>query len=86
MDRGSDRRTGDPGRIAHHAIAAGIIERTTGLRLDFLTWASFGVPLVLVAIPLCWFILMRVQKVAPGDFDAGQALAAIGEAGPWTSA
>jgi sodium-dependent dicarboxylate transporter 2/3/5 len=69
-----------------NAIAAGIIERTTGLRIDFLTWASFGVPLVLVAIPLCWLILMRVQKVAPTDFDAGEAMAAIGEAGPWTSA
>jgi sodium-dependent dicarboxylate transporter 2/3/5 len=68
-----------------NAIAAGIIERSTGLRLDFLTWVSFGIPLVLVAIPLCWLILMRVQKVAPGDFDAKEALVAIGEAGPWTS-
>lgn len=69
-----------------NAIAAGIIERSVGLRLDFLTWASFGVPLVLVAIPLCWWILMRVQKVAPGDFDAHAALAAIGDAGPWSVA
>nr|WP_314444539.1 DASS family sodium-coupled anion symporter [uncultured Sphingomonas sp.] len=69
-----------------NAIAAGIVERSTGLRLDFLTWASFGVPLVLVAIPLCWLILMRVQKVAPTDFDAEEALAAIGHAGPWSSA
>ena len=69
-----------------NAIAAGIIERSVGLRIDFLTWASFGIPLVLLAIPLCWAILMRVQKVAPGDFDPGQAVAAIGEAGPWSAA
>ncbi|WP_300973579.1 DASS family sodium-coupled anion symporter [Sphingomonas sp. LHG3406-1] len=69
-----------------NAIAAGIIERTVGLRIDFLTWASFGVPLVILSIPLCWFILMRVQKVAPTDFDADEAIAAIGEAGAWSSA
>ena len=62
-----------------NAIAAGIIERAIGLRIDFLMWASFGVPLVLVAIPLCWLILMKVQKVAPTDFDAAAAISAIGE-------
>ena len=46
----------------------------------------FRSPLVLVAIPLCWLILMKVQKVAPTDFDAAAAIEAIGEAGPWTSA
>src|SRR5215216_918145 len=30
-----------------NAIAAGIIDRTTGLRIDFLTWATYGIPLVL---------------------------------------
>ena len=69
-----------------NAIAAGIIEKSTGLRIDFLTWASFGIPLVLLAIPLCWAILMRVQRVRPTDFDPKQAMAAIGEAGPWSSA
>jgi sodium-dependent dicarboxylate transporter 2/3/5 len=34
-----------------NAIAAGIIERSTGLRIDFLTWALYGLPLVAVAIP-----------------------------------
>ena len=52
-----------------NAIAAGIIERTTGLTIDFLTWATYGMPLVLIAIPLCWLILMKVQRVQPTDFD-----------------
>ncbi|MDQ3245789.1 MAG: SLC13 family permease, partial [Pseudomonadota bacterium] len=46
-----------------NAIAAGIIERSTGLHISFLTWAIYGVPLVLVSIPLCWAILMKVQRV-----------------------
>ena len=69
-----------------NAIAAGIIEKTVGIRIDFLTWASFGVPLVIVAIPLCWAVLLRVQKVRPEDFDATIALRGIGEAGPWSTA
>ena len=69
-----------------NAIAAGIIERATGLRIDFLTWAIYGVPLVILAIPLCWLILMRVQRVAPSDFDPAAAIRGIGEAGAWSTA
>ena len=69
-----------------NAIAAGIIDRATGLRIDFLTWATYGIPLVLVAIPICWLVLMKVQRVRPSDFDPTAAIAGIGEAGPWTVA
>ena len=69
-----------------NAIAAGIIERALGLRIDFLTWAIYGMPLVLVAIPLCWLILMKVQRVKPTDFDPAAALAGIGEASAWSTA
>ncbi|HWH22882.1 MAG TPA: DASS family sodium-coupled anion symporter, partial [Allosphingosinicella sp.] len=69
-----------------NAIAAGIIEKTAGLRIDFLTWAIYGMPVVLVSIPLCWLILLKVQKVRSGDFDAAAARTGIGEAGPWTTA
>jgi sodium-dependent dicarboxylate transporter 2/3/5 len=69
-----------------NAIAAGIIERSTGLQIDFLTWAFYGMPLVLIAIPLCWFILLKVQRVGPDDFDASAARAGIGEAAPWSIA
>jgi sodium-dependent dicarboxylate transporter 2/3/5 len=69
-----------------NAIAAGIIERTAGLRIDFLAWAMYGLPLVFASIPLCWLILMRVQRVGPHDFDSEAARAGIGEAGPWSIA
>jgi len=69
-----------------NAIAAGIIERTTGLRIDFLTWAIYGIPLVLMAIPLCWLILMLVQRVQPTDFDPAEALSGLGTAGAWSTA
>lgn len=69
-----------------NAIAAGIIERATGLRIDFLTWAIYGLPLVILAIPLSWLILLKVQRVRPTDFDPAAARAGIGEAAPWSVA
>jgi sodium-dependent dicarboxylate transporter 2/3/5 len=69
-----------------NAIAAGIVERSTGLKIDFLTWALYGLPVVLISIPLCWLILLKVQQVRPGDFDAAAARAGIGEAGAWSIA
>jgi solute carrier family 13 (sodium-dependent dicarboxylate transporter), member 2/3/5 len=69
-----------------NAIAVGIVEKATGYRIDFLTWAIYGIPLVLVSVPLCWLILMKVQKVAATDFDPEAARAGIGEARPWSVA
>jgi sodium-dependent dicarboxylate transporter 2/3/5 len=69
-----------------NAIAAGIIERSTGLHIDFLTWTMYGMPVVLASIPLCWLILLKVQKVRPEDFDADAARTGIGETRPWTIA
>jgi sodium-dependent dicarboxylate transporter 2/3/5 len=68
-----------------NAIAAGIIERATGFRIDFLTWALYGLPLVIVAVPLAWAVLLRVQRVKPTDFDPSQALTGIGEIGAWSA-
>ena len=69
-----------------NAIAVGIIDRITGVQIDFLTWALFGMPVVLVSIPLCWLILLRVQRVRSTDFDPAAARAGIGEVGTWSTA
>ena len=69
-----------------NAIAVGIIDRITGVRITFVTWALYGLPLVAVAIPLCWLILMKVQRVRPEQFDSATAADAIGTAGAWSIA
>jgi solute carrier family 13 (sodium-dependent dicarboxylate transporter), member 2/3/5 len=69
-----------------NAIAAGLIATSTGYKIDFLTWAAFGIPIMLLGIPLCWAILMRVQKVRVDGFDPKAATAAIGKPGPWSVA
>ncbi|HEY0325281.1 MAG TPA: DASS family sodium-coupled anion symporter [Allosphingosinicella sp.] len=69
-----------------NAIAVGIVDRITGVTIDFVTWAMFGMPVVLMSVPLCWFILMKVQNVQPTDFDPEAAKSGIGEVGVWTIA
>jgi solute carrier family 13 (sodium-dependent dicarboxylate transporter), member 2/3/5 len=68
-----------------NAIAAGLIEKSVGYKIDFLTWMAFGLPIVIIAIPLAWFILMRVQSVTSDNFDAKAARESIGDQGQWTS-
>ncbi len=67
-----------------NAIAAGLINRTLDMQIDFLTWLVFGLPIVAVGLPVCALILMRVQRVRRDSFDAVAAQAAIGGSGPWT--
>lgn len=69
-----------------NAIAAGLIQKSVGYSIDFLTWSFYGLPIVLIGIPAAWLILMRVQNVAVGDFDAAAAHASIGGVRPWTTA
>lgn len=69
-----------------NAIAAGLIEKSAGYEISFVRWAAFGLPVVAAAIPLCWLILMRVQRVAADPFDAQAARAGIGAAAPWSEA
>ena len=68
-----------------NAIAAGLIEKSVGYRIDFLTWMAYGLPIVIIAIPLAWTILMRVQSVRSDGFDAAAARDSIGDQGVWTS-
>jgi sodium-dependent dicarboxylate transporter 2/3/5 len=69
-----------------NAIAAGLINRQLGTDIGFLDWAMYGVPIVLLAIPVALLILLHVQKVAADPFDGRAAAAAIGSAGSWSSA
>ena len=69
-----------------NAIAVGIIHRITDVRISFVDWALYGLPLVAFAIPLCWLILIKVQKVRSDQFDAAAARVAIGTAGEWSTA
>ncbi|MEE9432811.1 MAG: SLC13 family permease [Sphingorhabdus sp.] len=67
-----------------NAIAAGLINEQLGIEITFFAWMQFGVPTVLIAIPVCAFILMRVQNVGASAFRTEAAREAIGDPGPWS--
>ena len=43
-----------------NAILAGVIESNYGYTIGFAQWMSFGVPLSLIMLGLCWFYLTRI--------------------------
>ena len=65
-----------------NAIAAGIAQRSLGLKIDFLTWAAFGIPLVLIAIPFTALILILLFRVPSGLLDRAAVSQALGHQGP----
>jgi sodium-dependent dicarboxylate transporter 2/3/5 len=69
-----------------NALAVGLIERTLHVHISFLEWTLYGLPMVLLGVPLAAFILGKVQRLADEPFDPRAARAAIGERGAWSVA
>jgi sodium-dependent dicarboxylate transporter 2/3/5 len=67
-----------------NAIAVGLLDEIAGVRITFLQWSLYGVPLVLLSIPLAAWIIARVQQVAAHPFDIAAARAAIQSHAAWT--
>lgn len=68
-----------------NAIAVGLLDETTGLKISFAQWTLYGLPVVILGVPLAAFIIARVQRVGAHDFDAGAARAAIPVEKSWST-
>lgn len=64
-----------------NAIAAGLIEKTTGLKVNFVTWLAFGLPLVMLSVPAAWWLLCRTQGLTRQALDRDEVAAMIGSPG-----
>jgi sodium-dependent dicarboxylate transporter 2/3/5 len=42
-----------------NALLAGFLDKTYGIRVDFVSWMKVGVPLVVVLLPLAWLVVTR---------------------------
>lgn len=69
-----------------NAIAVGLVDEALGLRIGFAQWSLYGLPLVLVSVPLAAWLIGRVQNIAAHPFDSAAARAAVGRHGAWSSA
>jgi sodium-dependent dicarboxylate transporter 2/3/5 len=67
---------------APNLFVVSFIENQTGTEISFLRWMAVGVPLVLVFVPLTWWLLVRRTFALPqGRFDSvGEELARQREA------
>ena len=68
-----------------NAIAVGLLDKIAGVRITFAEWSLYGIPLVLLAVPLAAAIVARVQRVAAHPFDVAAARAAIAGKAAWTN-
>jgi len=68
-----------------NAISVGLLEKSLGLRISFAEWSAFGLPLVVLSIPLAAWIIARVQRLSTHPFDVAAARAAIAHEGAWTA-
>lgn len=68
-----------------NAIAVGLLDKIAGVQITFAEWSIYGVPVVLLGVPLAAWIVARVQKVAAHPFDIAAARAAIESHAAWTT-
>jgi sodium-dependent dicarboxylate transporter 2/3/5 len=68
-----------------NAIAVGLLDRIVGVRITFVEWSLYGIPIVLLGVPLAAWIIARVQRVAEHPFDITAARAAIQSHAVWST-
>ena len=68
-----------------NAIAVGLLDSTIGMRISFAQWSMFGLPIVLLGVPLAAFIILKICRVADHPFDLPAARASIDTHSAWTA-
>lgn len=69
-----------------NGIAVALLDDMIGLKIGFADWMMFGIPIVIIGVPLAALIISRVQQVATHPFDVAAARAAIDDHAPWSPA
>lgn len=67
-----------------NGIAVALLDSMIGLKISFAEWTMFGLPIVIVGVPIAALIIARVQKVAEHPFDVAAARTAIDSHTAWT--
>jgi solute carrier family 13 (sodium-dependent dicarboxylate transporter), member 2/3/5 len=67
-----------------NAIAVALLDKSMGVKIGFLEWSLYGLPLVLLSVPLAALIVARVHRIDADSFDPAAARAAIHLPPGWT--
>ena len=68
-----------------NGIAVALLDTMIGVQISFAEWAMFGIPIVIVGVPVAAFIIAKVQKVSSHHFDVEAARAAIQTQTEWST-
>lgn len=68
-----------------NAIAVALLNKSLGVEISFLEWSMYGIPVVLLSVPLAALIIARVQHIRHSNFDPAAAHAAIHLPPAWTT-
>lgn len=69
-----------------NAIAVGLLDTLAGTQITFAKWALYGLPVVIIGVPLAAWIVSRVQNVSHYSFDIAAARTSIDTHDKWSSA
>ncbi len=69
-----------------NAIAVGLLDTMIGVEITFVQWTLFGLPIVIVGVPIAALIIAKFQKVSQHPFDVAAARKSIDTHAAWTSA
>lgn len=69
-----------------NGIAVALLDDMIGLQISFADWMVYGIPIVIIGVPLAAFVIARVQRIAAHPFDVAAARDAIDDHAPWSPA
>lgn len=69
-----------------NGIAVALLDDMIGLQITFAEWMLYGIPVVIIGIPLAAWLISKVQRIAAHPFDIDAARDAIADNAPWSSA
>jgi len=68
-----------------NAIAVGLIDEMLDVRISFAMWSAFGLPVVVLGVPLAALLIAWVQQIKSHPFDLKSAHDAVDTHGDWTT-
>ncbi len=81
---GSSVAVGVPVGTPPNLIGLSLLSSAEGIRIGFLQWALFAMPITLIMLWACWVVLMRLYRVGDADLhiDLDLAHRRLSELGP----
>lgn len=68
-----------------NALAVGLLDEMIGLRISFAQWTLYGLPVVILTIPMAAWIITRIQRTSSHPFDLAAAKHAVAMNTAWST-